>query len=425
MKKYYSEPERKIPVCTETDVLVVGSGPAGFSAAINAARNGVDTVLIEQSGTVGGMATAGLMSHWTGETTGGFYEEILDRSSDGVDRHIINPEKLKIVMLKMLCEAGVELHLYTFACGVIMKGSSLCGVITESKSGREAFMSRIIIDASGDGDIAAKAGVPFQKGRKDGKMQPVTLMFKVAGVDTARVKFIKNFESSYGTLDGDLQSLAKKTLPFPAGHILIYPTTLPGVVTCNMTNCTDVDGTKKEDLTKAEYTCRSQLEPIVAFLQKYVPGFEKCFLISSASIIGVRETRHFKGEYMLTEKDILKARVFKDWVVTKAHFNFDVHNIEGSGIDETGIQEQFPQYKGYTIPYRCLLPKKVENLLLAGRNISGTHMAHSNFRAMPICANIGQAAGIAGALSVKEGVSPRKLAVEKIQKILKKSGVRL
>ncbi len=426
MKNFYREPPKDIPITAETDVLVIGGGPAGFSAAINAGRNGAKTILIEQTGAVGGVATTGLMSHWTGDTKGGFYEELLRVSAVGEDAKIINHEKLKWVMLNMLACEGIKCRLYTLSCNVIMENNMLRGVVTESKSGREAFLADVTIDASGDGDIAAAAGVPYYKGRPDnGKMQPVTLMFQVAGVDTSLAKFIGSFEESYETVDGDLQSLAKEKLPWPAGHILIYPSTLPGVVTCNMTNCTDIDGTNAEDLTRAEYVCRSQIDEIIIFLRRYVPGFEKCFQISSASVIGVRETRHFQGEYSLSEEDILEAKVFEDWVVTKAHFNFDIHNIHGSGLDKSGLQRHFPQRKGYTIPYRCLLPCKVDNLMLAGRNISGTHMAHSSFRAMPICVNIGQAAGVAAALSIKENVTPRNVEVKKIQSRLKKAGVTL
>ncbi|MDI6618489.1 MAG: FAD-dependent oxidoreductase [Clostridiales bacterium] len=425
--KYITEPSRKIPVKKEVDILVIGGGPAGFSAAVNAARCGAKTMLIEQAGDVGGVATTGLMSHWTGGTVGGFYEEILDRSSDsGSRKQIINPEKLKTVMLNMLDETGVGLELYTFASNAIVEEDTIKGVIIESKSGREAVMAKIVIDASGDGDIAAKAGVPFHKGREeDGKMQPMTIMFKVAGVDTDRAIFPGSFEDTYELEKGDLQTLGRQHIPFPAGHVLLYRSSLPGIVTCNMTNCTDVDGTKVEDLTHATYVCRRQIDYIVKFLREYVPGFENCYIISSSSIIGVRETRHFEGEYTLTREDILEAKVFEDWVVAKALFNFDVHNIKGAGLDQTGMQKKFPQGKGYTIPYRCFVPKKIDNLYLAGRNISGTHLAHSNFRAMPICANMGQAVGIAAALCVRENTSPRKLDYKKIQHVLKDSGVEL
>ncbi len=423
------EERREIPVWEETDVLVAGAGPAGVSAAITAAREGASVILVEQSGNVGGIATEGLMSHWTGNTEGGFYEEILARSSDTDvnDREmqkVINPEKLKTVLLEMLEEAGVKLLLYTFACEPVMEGDRIKGIIAENKSGRGAILAKIVVDASGDGDIAARAGAPYYTGREtDGKMQPATIMFKVAGVDVERGVFPGGFEDHLAIPAGDIQKLGEEHLPAPAGHVLLYRTTLPGVVTCNMTNCTDIDGTKAEDLTRATIVCRKQMDAIVNFLREYVPGFEKCYLISSASLVGIRETRHFKGEAQITQEDILQARVFEDWVVAKAHFNFDVHNITGSGLDETGAQKKFGQKKGYTIPYGCFVPLKVENLYLAGRNISGTHMAHSNYRVMPICANMGQAVGVAAAMCVKEECSPRSLEAKTVQARMLELGV--
>lgn len=423
------EERRELPVWEKTDVLVAGAGPAGVSAAITAAREGASVILVEQSGNVGGIATEGLMSHWTGNTQGGFYEEILARSSDtdlndGEMRKVINPEKLKTVLLEMLEEAGVKLLLYTFACEPVMEEDRITGIIVENKSGRGAILAKIVVDASGDGDIAARAGAPYYTGREtDGKMQPATIMFKVAGVDVERGVFPGGFEEHLEIPAGDIQKLGEENLPAPAGHVLLYRTTLPGVVTCNMTNCTDIDGTKAEDLTRATIVCRKQMEAIVNFLREYVPGFERCYLISSASLIGIRETRHFKGEAQITQKDILEARVFEDWVVTKAHFNFDVHNITGSGLDETGAQKKFGQKKGYTIPYGCFVPLKVENLYLAGRNISGTHMAHSNYRVMPICANMGQAVGVAAAMCVKEECTPRSLGAKAVQKRMLELGV--
>lgn len=424
--KYIMENKREIPVIREVDVLVLGGGPAGIGAAVAAAREGAVTMLVEQAGDVGGIATAGLMSHWTGSTEGGFYEEILSRSAEfsGEGRQIINPERLKTVFLRMLMEAEVSLRLYTFASDVIMEGNVIKGVILESKSGREAVLAKIVIDATGDGDIAAKAGAPYFKGREgDGLMQPATIMFKVAGVDEKRGVFPGGFEESFDLPDGDLQELGKKHLPEPAGHVLLYKTTLPGVVTCNMTNCTGVDGTNAEDLTKATLVCREQMDQIVAFLRRYVPGFENCYIISSASLVGIRETRHFKGVETIRPQDILEARVFDNWVVAKACFNFDVHNLTGNGLDETGSQKHFPQTKGYTIPYGCFVPLEIDNLYLAGRNISGTHMAHSNYRVMPICANMGQAVGIAAAMCAASETVPRDLEVKKIQSRLMELGV--
>ena len=426
----YTERARTTPIKHDVDVLVVGGGPAGVGAALAAARQGARTharvLLIEQSGAVGGVATTGLMSHWTGRTEHiGIYGEILRRAQEGEVPHLINPETLKLVLLDMLSEAGVQWQLYTFASEAIVEDNVIKGIITESKSGREVIMARIVVDATGDGDIAAKAGVPYTKGRDgDGKMQPMTLMFKVAGVDTDRVvRFVGGFEDTYDTPQGDIQLLAKRHLPFPAGHLLIYRSTLPGVVTCNMTNSINVDGTKAEDLTRADHECRRQIPAIVDFLRTYVSGFEQCYVISAASQIGVRETRHFAGETTITEEDVLAARVFEDWVVPRVHFNFDVHNLTGSGLDETGAQVHFSQPNHYTIPYGCFVPKQVENLYLSGRNISGTHKAHSNFRVMPICVLMGQAVGVAAALCVQHEVTPRQVDVREVQSILRAQGV--
>ena len=185
-------------------------------------------------------------------------------------------------------------------------------------------------------------------------------------------------------------------------------------------NWTDVSGLLAADLTRGTKVCREQMEPIVDFLREYVPGYEHCFLLSSASLLGIRETRHFHGRYTLTHQDILDKRVFEDWVVRDACFNFDVHNITGAGLDKTGAQKYFPKDNSYTIPYRSLLPQEVQGLLLAGRNISGSHMAHSNYRAMPICVGMGEAAGIAAALCCRENILPEQADVKEIQDCLLK-----
>ena len=424
--KFYDEPARKLPVAGEYDVIVAGSGPAGASAAIMAGRLGSKVLLIEWNNAVGGMSTSGLMSHWTGTVSSPLYMEILRRCAayhegENHDKIVpwIDPEVLKTVWLEMLRDAGVNILFGTFVCGVVKDENRVAGVVTESKSGRRVFLSKITVDGTGDGDVAAFAGVPYHKGREsDGRMQPCTLMFKVAGVDVDRAVLLGSFESKYLTEKGELQALAKERLPAPAGHLLVYRSPLPGIVTCNMTNCTDADGTSAEDLTRAELVCRSQMPAIVRYLRDCVPGFEHCYIISAGSMMGIRETRHFEGEQTLTEDDILTARQFDDWVVRGAHFNFDVHNLSGAGLDPTGVQKEWKQPQGYTIPYGCLLPKNTEGLLLSGRNISGTHLAHSNFRVMPICAGIGAAAGAAAALAVKHGVGLRGVKIGELQNLL-------
>src|SRR6056297_1890124 len=436
--KYHTETKRRIPVSNEVEVLVVGGGPSGFAAAVSSARQGSKTLLIESSGALGGVSTTGLMSHWTGATEGPLYAEILRRSKDSDKdwnyfgdkvlhaERIIHPEKLKLTLLNMLSESGADLQLYTMCTDVIMDGNKVCGVITESKSGREAVYADVIIDATGDGDIAYKAGADYVKGReRDGKMQPVSVMFKIGGVDMEKAVFPGEFEDDFKIEGTSVQTLATQNLTHPIGHVLLYPSSMPGVVSVNMTNSIGIDGTNVRDITRGEFECRQQIPVIVDFLRKNIPGYEQCFLLMTACALGVRETRHFVGLYTITADDIREAKQFEDWIVTKAYFNFDVHNMSGSGMDETGVQKKFIQKKKFTIPLGCFIPKEVDGLLLAGRNISGTHLAHSNYRAMPTCVNMGQGVGTVAKVCVQDGVEPRNVSVEKVQDLLLKQGVQV
>lgn len=434
--EYYVEPERKIEIVEQADVLVIGSGPAGFAAALGAARNGMKTVLVEQFNCIGGMATSGMMSHFTGATDSPIFEEAVARcrkekagiftEGQGAGKQQINHEILKKVMLDMVVEAGIILKLYTFACDAIMEGNRIRGVIIESKSGRQAILAKVVIDASGDGDIAARAGAEFQLGREgDSKCQPVTLMFRIGGVDYSSAILPPSFETTVQVPAGEIQALARKHLKAPAGHVLLYSTWIPGEVCVNMTNATDINGADADDLTKAEIITRQQMCDIVLFLREFAPGYEHCYLVTSAQNVGVRETRHFKGLYTITAEDIVEARVFDDWIATRNRFNFDIHNVEGSGLDKNGAQKYFRDKGQYTIPYRACVPEKIDGLLLSGRNISGTHKAHSNFRVMPICMNVGLGVGTAAAVAVKDHVLPRNVDVKKVQVLLEKQGVSL
>ena len=240
-----------------TDVLVLGSGPSGFAAAYTAAKNGADVILVEQCGDIGGISTTGLMSHWTGSCHSPLYFEILRRSAEkneGEFRNkivsFIDPEKLKTLYLEMLCEAGCRIMLYTFAQDAICDGDKVLGATVVNKSGITDIFAKVTIDATGDGDIAASAGVPFFKGREeDSRMQPCTIMFNVGGVDIERAVFPPSFETLVETPKGELQAIAKELLPFPAGHVLLYRQPMPGTVCCNMTNAIEIDGTDGESLT--------------------------------------------------------------------------------------------------------------------------------------------------------------------------------
>ncbi len=426
----YTENTREIPIIADVDVLVCGGGPAGVGAAIRAGRMGADVLIIEALDCLGGIATAGMMSHWTGHSSSKVLSEIYKRSyekcrilgyddKNGCSDITINQEVLKIVLDEMAEEEGVKTLFYTLVCDAVTENGRIAGVIVQNKSGRGFIKAKYVIDATGDGDVAAAAGVPYFKGREtDGKMQPCTIMFKVGGVDYDKAVFPGSFETKAETPKGELQALAKELLPFPAGHVLLYRQTTPGTVCCNMTNCINIDGTNAADLTKGINVCRSQIEPIVKFLREYAPGYENCWLMSSAYLLGIRETRHFKGVQLLTPNDILTAKEYDNWVVKRAFFNFDVHNLTGASLDATGIQHNWEQPKDYTIPYGCLLPENIDGLLLSGRNISGSHLAHSNFRVMPIAMATGEAAGTAAALALKTGASLRDVNVKDIQDIV-------
>ncbi len=422
--------DMSLPVSARTQVLVCGGGPAGFGAAIQATRLGAKVLVLENGDCLGGIATAGMMSHWGGRSSSKVMVEIFDRTyekaknlgwveENGTGKNAIYHEMQKIVLEEMFAEAGIEVLYYTRACEAIVEDGTIQGVVIENKSGRSIVLADRVVDATGDGDIAASAGVPYWKGREeDGRMQPCTLMFKIGGVDYSRAVFPGSFETKVYTEKGELQALAKELLPFPAGHVLLYSQPTAGTVVCNMTNAIEIDGTDAASITRGLQICRSQMVPIIRFLREYVPGYENCWLMSSGSLLGIRESRHFEGLQSLTAEDILQAKIQGNWVVRRAFFNFDVHNLTGASLDKTGIQHQWKQPEDYSIPYGCILPKKVEGLLLSGRNISGSHLAHSNFRIMSVCIALGEAAGVAAALSVKQNKKLADLDVKDIQAIV-------
>lgn len=432
--QYYTEPECRLPIVAEADVVVAGGGVAGYAAALASARNGAKTILIEQGNCIGGMATAGMMSHFTGASDSPCFDEVMGRARSqdfcafqpGQQATVlqINHEALKCAMLDLLREVGVEVRLYTFAAQAVNADGAVRGVVVQSKSGRQVIMGKYVIDATGDGDIAADAGAAFQLGREgDGKCQPCTLMFRIGGVDYSQAILPGSFEHTIEVPGGEIQALGRRNLPAPAGHVLLYPAWLPGEVCVNMTNAIDINGTKAEDLTRAEFICRSQIGPIISFLRQYAPGYGNCYLVTAASFIGVRETRHFKGLYTITEEDIVEAPVFPDWIATRNWFNFDIHNIDGAGLDRHGAQAKFHANGKFTVPLRACIPEAVGGLLLAGRNISGTHKAHSCYRAMPICLNIGTGVGTAAALAAKAGIAARDLDIPALHAALNAQGV--
>lgn len=423
---------------TDHDVIIAGGGPAGIAAAIGAARCGANTLLIERYGFLGGMATAGVVHPWmtfhAGEKqlVAGVLQDIIDRLKErgaykvsshfGNVHHCFDPEDLKQVEVELVLEAGVHLLLHTLIVDTIREGDRPCppsgrggptrrgqgrisGVVSESKSGREEHRGAIIVDATGDGDVAARGGAAYEKGRaEDGLMQPMTLHFRMGGVDVPRMPSREEINEMY------VAAKERGEIDNPRENLLWFDTTYEDQIHFNTTRVTHVDGTDRDDLTKAEIESRRQTWEVVRLLQRHVPGFEKAYLLWTAPQIGVRETRRILGDYVLTEDDVLGARKFPD-AITLGSYDIDIHNPAGTGT----IIKSLPCGEYYAIPYRCLLPRGLDGLLVAGRPISTTHEAHSSVRIQAICSGMGHAAGIAAALAAKGNTVPRALDVKDVQ----------
>lgn len=433
--KTYTEPARTIPVAAETEVLIAGGGPAGIGAALGAARAGAKVMIVEQSNALGGMATGGMMSHWSGGSTSPLLDEIMHRACESTSlpknpnegySWCISHECLKSTLLQMMDEAGVKVQLYTQIADVIMDGNRVAGIITESKSGREAIMAKVVIDATGDGDVAARAGAEYELGREgDHLCQPVTLMFRIGGVDYSRAIFPGSFESYIDVPKGEIQALGKSVLTHPAGHVLLYRTRIPGEVCVNMTNVINIDATDVRQLTEAEKVCRRQMDEMIPFLREYAPGYEDCYLVTSASNVGVRETRHFKGLYTVTAEDILEARVFDDWIAQGiiSISTFTVSRVPDSTrtvLRNTSIPRASIRFP--TVPvYRSELIR----FCFPDATFPARTKLHSNYRVMPICLNIGQGVGTAAAIAAGENILPRNVDVKKVQALLGKAGVKV
>jgi len=403
--------------------VVVGGGTAGIAAAVAAARNGARTILIERYGFLGGTMTAGLINPFMTFHAGreqiirGIFQEIIDRlkALNGYDEktQAFDNELLKVIADQMVREAGVDLMLHTYVTDAVMQGNTIRGVEAYSKSGRHIILGKVVVDATGDGDVAVMAGAPYEKGRKeDGLTQPATLNFRMGGVDVERIPSREEINRLFD------EAKARGEITIPREDVLWFYTTRRGEIHFNTTRITKVDGTKVEDLTRAEIEGRRQMMELVNFLKNRVPGFENAYLLSSGVQIGIRETRRIIGEYTMTGEDIIEARKFPD-AIARGSYPIDIHSPTGPGTFIKGP----PPSDYYEIPYRSLIPLKVENLIVAGRCISSTHEAQAAIRIIPIVVAIGQAAGTAAALSAKLSTPPRRLDVSLLRKTLREQGV--
>lgn len=460
--KIVTEPERRVPVRREVSVLVCGGGAAGAIAALAAAKQGASVALIEHHGFLGGVNTAACVNGvggWQYDLDGrplisGLPLDVMLRIAElgggtaGVRRRMqpvekpdyrdgglgcywlhTEPEATKLALDRMMAEAGVDVLLHAQVAMPIMDGNRIQGAFVESKNGREAILADVVVDCTGDGDIAARAGAGFAIGRpEDGACQPMTKMFSVAKSNVPSLW--------YGDPEDDPEpdplmrnrfegaiSKAREEGEFvlnPNDIICAASPVCAGDSNIRSVNFTRVQGRLScdaNDLSAAEVEGREQVREAVRFMRKYVPGCEDASLLSTAPQIGIRESRRITGDYELTGEDVRGGADFDD-AVARGIYLLDIHNPSDIGKPSALILLDAP----YSIPYRCLLPKGIEGLLVAGRCISGDHIALASYRVQSHCMAIGQAAGTAAALASRGGVSPRGLSANALRLQLQKDG---
>lgn len=432
MPKTIADLKRSVPVYAEVDVLVCGGGPAGFSAAIASARAGASTLLVEQTNCLGGIATAGGHNHFSQFTehgprrvVGGISWEAMQRVIQmgyGAYAHScvdFELEGLKLVLEQMTAQAGAKTLYHTLFADAIVDDGAVVGAFIQNKSGRQAVLARRVIDATGDADVAASAGAPWEMGRSnDGAVQPCTLMFQIGGVDMPK---LKAWRTDYQMKDiwkaaqrnGDMEPFQSTIMGF------WWTPTRPDQIGVNFTHLVGCDPTSADSITAATIEGRRQAFHMIPVFRKYVPGMEQCYLISTAALLGTRESRRIIGPVVLTEDDLKAMRTWEDSIGYGSFF-IDVHNCTGPGMDAETWRP--PEGFKYQIPYRVILPQKARNLLVAGRCISVTHVALGSTRIMSTCAVLGEAAGAAAALSLRANCPPDKFDAAELQDHLRKQG---
>ncbi len=441
--KYLIEPERKLEVSAETEVLVLGGGPSGITAAVASARSGAKTLLLERYGFLGGMGTAAMVTNFCGlhaningsvqQIVHGIADDILDRLGklDGLNapHHIkakgsghdtaaqaYDTAAYKVVSDELLNDAGVDIRFHSLAADVIMKDkSTIDAVILETKSGRKAIRARMFIDCSGDADLAFWSGARVEKGNDDGFIAYPTTMFRIGNVDDdlAHRSGRPNLNDLIAK-HGDNYNLPRKTG-------IINSQAHKGEWRANLTQISrfdgsPIDGSNWDDLCFAEAEGRRQVLEYHSFLKECVPGFKDSYLLETAAQVGIRETRRIVGAHVLTEDDVLDCADFDD-VVGCNGWPLEQH-LKGAA------KWTFLGGRGYhQIPYRSLIPLGVDNLLVAGRCASATPEGQSSIRVSGPCFVMGQAAGTAANLALQSNKAPRSISIADLQNKLSMDGV--
>jgi len=424
----------------EADVLVAGGGPAGICAAVAAARSGAKTVLAERFGCLGGNLTVGHVSPILGTVCPGTMADEIHRllgaghenapkvtTRNGPEAHI-DHEEAKGVLARFCADAGVTVLLCAPAVDAVMEGGRVAGVVVDTPAGPRRIVAKAVVDATGDGRVAAAAGAEFKIGRdSDGAAQPATIEFTVEGVDETRAITAWGGTDPVQLPSGEeYRALCKRMnaageLPENVTIVRLHRTFLPGERAVNATQLNGLDALDPAALGRADAELRAQVDACVAFLRKHVPGYGNCRVKSSAATVGIRESRRIVGDAAVTDADVEEGRHYADAVVHDAWFLIDIHNPAGGGQAEGHSHLAKP----YDIRYGALLPKGVEGLLVAGRCISGTHRAHASYRVMTPCMAMGEAAGVAAAIAAARGTSPRAVPASDIRAELIRRGVAL
>lgn len=410
------------------DFIVVGGGLSGVAAAVSASRQGLKTLLIERSGSLGGAITNNLiypfMRYWTTDTesgerkdlSAGIFSEMRSREKDypsvGSGIHFA-PEYYKFILDDMVSEAGVDVLLHATLFETVTDGEKISTVKVVTKSGVLEFGADFFCDATGDGELFYLAGCDFQLGREsDGLCQPMTTCFRMSGVD------IEQFDLDRAELQRRYkEQKADGCIQNPREDILVFKDIGDGILHFNTTRIIKHDPTDVFDVTAAEISARRQVCEMEKFLRENSSAFDNATIISVANEIGIRESRKLKGVHILTV-DELKGMVDFEDAIALGNYDIDIHNPAGSGTSHY----YFGKGEYYKIPYRSLLPKEYDNLLVCGRCISATHEAQASIRIMPICATLGEAAGVAAAVAKNSGATAHTVDVKEVQNVLRKSG---